>query len=76
MLPRAGGNLGSCIPVLCYSPVPNMVWLSVFGSVSFAFQSGCWAMVVRFSLLGGWSFVPAAMWCFAMFFRRICADRE
>ena len=25
----------------------------VFGLVSFAFQSGCWAMVVRFSLLGG-----------------------
>ena len=50
MLPRAGGNLGSCIPVLCYSPVPNMVWLSVFGSVSFAFQSGCWAMVVRVSV--------------------------
>ena len=35
------------------SPVPNFVQLSVFGLVSFAFQSGCWAMVVRFSLLGG-----------------------
>ena len=30
-----------------------MVWLSVFGSVSFAFQSGCPAWDVRFSLLGG-----------------------
>ena len=30
-----------------------MVWLSVFGSVSFAFQSGCWAGIARFSLLGG-----------------------
>ena len=27
----------------------------VFGLVSLAFQSGCWAMVVRFSLLGGWT---------------------
>ena len=35
------------------SPVPNVVQLSVFGSVSFAFQSGCWALVARFSLLVG-----------------------
>ena len=35
------------------SPIPNFIWLSVFGSVSFAFQSGCWAWIVRFSLLGG-----------------------
>ena len=27
----------------------------VFGSVSFAFQSGCWAGIARFSLLGGWA---------------------
>ena len=27
--------------------------LSVFGSVSLAFQSGCWAGIARFSLLGG-----------------------
>ena len=46
------------------SPVPNFVQLSVFGLVSFAFQSGCWAMVVRFSLLGDRSFVPAATWGF------------
>ena len=35
------------------SPVSNIVQLSVFGLVSFAFQSGCWAGIVRFSLLGG-----------------------
>ena len=35
------------------SPVSNIVQLSVFGLVSFAFQSGCWAVVARFSLLGG-----------------------
>ena len=35
------------------SPVPNVVQLSVFGLVSFAFQSGCWACIARFSLLGG-----------------------
>ena len=58
------------------SPVPNMVLLSVFGLVSFAFQSGCWAYVVRFSLLGDRLFVPAATWGFAMDIRRICADRE
>ena len=36
-----------------YSPVPNMVLLYVFGLRSFAFQSGCWAGIFRFSLLGG-----------------------
>ena len=46
------------------SPVPNVVQLFVFGLVSFAFQSGCWAMVVRFSLLGDRLFVPAATWGF------------
>ena len=45
-----------------------MVLLSVFGLVSFAFQSGCWAMVVRFSLLVDRSFVPAATWRFAFSF--------
>ena len=53
-----------------------MVLLSVFGLVSFAFQSGCWACVARFSLLGDRSFVPAATCGLAMFFRRICADRD
>ena len=33
------------------SPVPNIVQLSVFELESFAFQSGCWALVIRFSLL-------------------------
>ena len=46
------------------SPVPNFIWLSVFGLRSFAFQSGCWAIVVRFSLLEDRLFVPAATWCF------------
>ena len=50
--------------------------LSVFGLVSFAFQSGCWAWSVRFSLLGDGLFVPAATVGFAIAFRRICADRE
>ena len=36
-----------------YSPVPNFVLLSVFGLRSFAFQSGCWAGIARFSLLVG-----------------------
>ena len=58
------------------SPVPNIVWLSVFGLRSFAFQSGCWAGIVRFSLLGEGLFVPAATWGLAMVYSRICADRE
>ena len=45
-----------------------MVWLSVFGLVSFAFQYGCWAGIARFSLLGGGSFVPAATLGFAFSF--------
>ena len=43
----------ACIRCYRLSPVPNIVQLSVFGSVSRAFQSGCWVVVVRFSLLGG-----------------------
>ena len=52
----AAGLQGYRIPVSGagrLSPVPNLVLLSVFGLCSFAFQSGCWAMVVHFSLLGG-----------------------
>ena len=45
--------LDSGIRCCRYSPVPNIVQLSVFGSVSFAFQSGCPAWIVRFSLLVG-----------------------
>ena len=45
--------LDSGIRCYRYSPVPNFVQLSVFGLVSFAFQSGCWAGIFRFSLLGG-----------------------
>ena len=45
-----------------------MVLLSVFGLVSFAFQSGCWACIARFSLLGDRSFMPAATWGFAFSF--------
>ena len=51
------------------SPVPNIVCLSVFGLESFAFQAGCWAGIVRFSLLGVGLFVPAATVGFAMFYR-------
>ena len=40
----------------------------MFGLWSFAFQSGCWAWIVRFSLLGGRSFVPAATLGFAFSF--------
>ena len=42
--------------------------LSVFGLRSFAFQSGCWAGIVRFSLLGDRSFMPAATCRFAFSF--------
>ena len=57
------------------SPIPNFIWISVFGLRSFAFQSGCWVCIVRFSLLGDGLFVPAATVGFAIAFRRICADR-
>ena len=70
-------DIGSLYPVQIFNPHFDVVFgCFVFGLVSLAFQSGCWAGIARFSLLGGWSFVPAAMWCFAMFFRRICADRD
>ena len=50
------------------SPVPNFIWLSVFGLKLFAFQSGCWAWIVRFSLVVDRLFIPAATWCFAFSF--------
>ena len=53
-----------------------MIWLSVFGSVSFAFQSGRWALVARFSLLGGDRSFLRLRRGWAIIFRRICADRE
>ena len=68
-LPRLTGISDSGIRCCRYSPVPNIVWLSVFGSVSFAFQSGCWAWGIRFSLFGEGLFVPAATWGFAMVYR-------
>ena len=58
------------------SPVPNVVQLSVFGSVSFAFQSGCPACIARFSLLGGGAVRACGYFGFCFFFRRICADRD
>ena len=48
----------------------------MFGLRSLVFQSGCWAGIARFSLLGDRLFVPAATWCFAMDIRRITADRD
>ena len=68
-------DIGSLYPVQIFNPHFDVVFgCFVFGSVSFAFQSGCLAGVFCFSLLGGWSFVPAATLGFAMVFRRICAQ--
>ena len=54
-----------------------MVLLSVFGLVSFAFQSGVLGLGRTFFIIGGDGlFVPAATWGFAIAFRRICADRD
>ena len=54
LLPRAWGNLGSWYQVqIAYRQFRIWFWCFVFGSVSFAFQSGCWACIFRFSLLGG-----------------------
>ena len=51
----AAAGLGQCRYLYSgadrLSPVPNVVQLSVFGLESFAFQLGCLALVIRFSLL-------------------------
>ena len=44
----------------------------MFGLVSLAFQSGCWASIVRFSLLGGGAvcscgYVGFLLWSFVGF---------
>ena len=51
----------------CLSPVPNIVQLSVFGLVSFAFQSSCWVCIARFSLLGGWTVYACGYVAFLLF---------
>ena len=76
-LPRVWGNLGNCIQVQTVHP-HFRIW--------FCFLCSGWYRS-RFSRVVGrvshvfhyWGeglFVPAATWCFAMFFRRICADRD
>ena len=76
MLPRLTGISDSGFRCCRYSPVPNFVQLSVFGLWSLAFQPGCWALVVRFSLVGvGRSFLRlrgVLLWSIV----RITADRE
>ena len=63
-------DIGSLYPVQIFNPHFDVVFgCFVFGSVSFAFQSGCWALVARFSLLGEGLFVPADTWGFAMVYR-------
>ena len=42
------------------SPVPNLYSYLCSALYRSRFSRFCWADVVRFSLLGGWSFVPAA----------------
>ena len=70
LLPRAYRDIGSLYPVQTVCPHFDISFgCFVFGSVSFAFQSGCWAWDVRFSLLGKGLFVPAATWGFAMVYR-------
>ena len=68
MLPRLTGIQDSGFRCYRYSPVPNFVQLSVFGLWSLAFQSGCWALIVRFSLVVDRLFVPAATVDFAFSF--------
>ena len=59
-------NIGFLYPVqVVYRQFRILFGCFVFGLVSLAFQSGCPACIVRFSLLGGRSFVPAATWGFA-----------
>ena len=76
MLPRLTGISDSGFRCYRYSPVPNFVQLSVFGLWSLAFQPGCWALIVRFSLVGvGRSFLRlrgGLLWSIV----RITADRE
>ena len=59
-------DIDSRIPVQIFNPHFDISFgCFVFGSVSFAFQSGCWASIFRFSLVVDGLFVPAATWGFA-----------
>ena len=54
LLPRAYRDIVSRIPVQVDHPHFDVVFGGiVFGLRSFAFHLGCWACIVRFSLLGG-----------------------
>ena len=76
LLPRAYRDIVSLYPVL------SLLASSEF-YLAICVRAGI--VCVSVGLLGGYrsffiiggekSFVPAATWCFAMFFRRICADR-
>ena len=49
-------DIGFRYPVQIFNPHFDISFgCFVFGLWSLAFQSGCWAGIVRFSLLGGWA---------------------
>ena len=59
------------------SPVPNFVQLSVFGLISLAFQKITLGICLSFFIIGGMdcTFLRLLV-VLAIFFRRICADRD
>ena len=70
-------DIGSLYPVQTVCPHFDISFgCFVFGLRSFAFQSGCWACIARFSLLGDRLFMPAATVGFIIVYRRICANRD
>ena len=76
-LPRVWGNLGICIPVqVAYPQFRILCSFLCSGWYRSRFSRVVGLVSHVFHYWGDGLFVPAAMWCFAMFFRRICADRD
>ena len=69
LLPRVYTNTGSCIPVLSLLPSSEFCSGALCSGLDCSrFSIFRWVCIVRFSLLWGRSFVPAATWGFAFSF--------
>ena len=77
LLPRAWGNIGSCIPVLPFIPSSEFYLAVCVRAGIVRVSVGLLGLYRTFFIIGGIGRSCLRLrGVFAMFFRRICADRE
>ena len=76
LLPRVYRDIGIQHPVLSLLPSSEFYLAICVRAGIVRVSVGVPSLYRTFFIIGGRSFVPAAMWCFAMAFCRICADRD